>query len=191
MSLARLRKALHLRLTPKVFFIGFHRTGTTTLHRCFEILGYVAKHGAPAELYGDLRSPIFRQHSAFSDLPFPLMYPQLDRHFSRARFILIVRDADSWLASCEHLFSRSAEWSESTHRLHELTYGRRTFDAEAMKRRYLRHNREVLDYFYGRSNLLVMDIERGDGWRELCRFLHKPLPREDFPHLNRRGEWYW
>jgi hypothetical protein len=60
-----------------------------------------------------------------------------------------------------------------------------------MTERYQRHNREVLDHFGGRSDFLVMQLEKGDGWPQLCSFLGKPIPEGEFPHLNRRGEWYW
>ena len=52
--------------------------------------------------------------------------------------------------------------------------------------RFQRHNDEVLAYFRDRPEcLLVVDWERGHGWKELCRFLECPIPAEPFPHANR------
>jgi hypothetical protein len=33
-----------------------------------------------------------------------------------------------------------------------------------------------------------MDLERGDGWRELCAFLDAPPPAEPFPAKNRSAD---
>jgi len=33
-------------------------------------------------------------------------------------------------------------------------------------------------------NCLVVCWEAGDGWKELCEFLGKPIPNVPFPHLN-------
>ena len=51
---------------------------------------------------------------------------------------------------------------------------------------YLRHNAEVEDYFKGTQKLLVMDMEAGDGWSELCDFLNIKAPAGPFPQRNRQ-----
>ena len=52
-------------------------------------------------------------------------------------------------------------------------------------RKYVGHNEEVLRYFAGhRDDLLVMDLSRGDGGQELCSFLGRDVPAVPFPHAN-------
>lgn len=49
---------------------------------------------------------------------------------------------------------------------------------------YDRHYKNVLDYFEGRPNdLLVMNICNGDGWELLCPFLSEPIPNMPFPYV--------
>ena len=52
---------------------------------------------------------------------------------------------------------------------------------------YREYNRGVLEYFQGRDDLLVMDIEQGDGWDKLCDFLGCPVPDKPLPWKNRRS----
>ena len=55
----------------------------------------------------------------------------------------------------------------------------------AYRARYEQHNEAVEAWFAGRDDLLVLDLERGDGWQELCAFLGEAVPEAPFPHLNR------
>jgi hypothetical protein len=43
----------------------------------------------------------------------------------------------------------------------------------------------VIDYFSNRDNFLIICFEKGHGWKELCRFLDKPIPSVPFPHVNK------
>jgi hypothetical protein len=59
--------------------------------------------------------------------------------------------------------------------------------AEDYLQGYRDFNREVMDYFKGRDNLLVIDIQKGDGWEKLCSFLGCDIPSRPFPWKNRRS----
>lgn len=49
---------------------------------------------------------------------------------------------------------------------------------------YDTHYKNVLDYFKGRPNdLLVIDVCKGGGWELLCTFLSKPIPDTLFPYV--------
>lgn len=65
------------------------------------------------------------------------------------------------------------------------TYGVVAFsDAELVSSVYDRHRRNVLEYFEGRpDDVLVLDITSGEGWEKLCPFLGRPIPAEPFPHV--------
>jgi hypothetical protein len=52
---------------------------------------------------------------------------------------------------------------------------------------YRDHNREVMDYFKGRNNLLIMDVGKGDSWDTLCNFLGVDIPDAPFPWKNKRA----
>jgi len=55
--------------------------------------------------------------------------------------------------------------------------------------RYERHNREVLEYFKGRTtDLLVLRLTEGDGWAKLCPFLEQEVPHVPFPVRNKASD---
>ena len=51
---------------------------------------------------------------------------------------------------------------------------------------YENRNAEIIEYFEERPNdLLIVNWENGDGWKELCDFLDVPIPNKRFPHINK------
>lgn len=111
---ARLRQVLRPyakgKLWNKCFCIGAHKTGTTTLGRVLELLGYDVAPQQEVEMacvrqvqygqYGELASMVER-HDAFQDSPFSQghAYIALDALFPGSRFILTYRDPQEWFAS--------------------------------------------------------------------------------------------
>lgn len=57
--------------------------------------------------------------------------------------------------------------------------------------RFEQHNRDVDEYFSSRSDLLIVDWSKGDGWREICNFLGKPVPNVPFPRANAARDKPW
>ncbi len=173
----------------KVFCIGFHKTGTTSLHRALSQLGYrvcgLRKDLVAPLLSGDpapIREAV-RAFDAFEDNPWPLLFRQLDEAVPGSRFILTLREEDAWWASVlRHFGGRSSA-------MRQLVYGADAGDPrgrEAVYRaRYRRHLAEVRGHFAGRADLLEIDLARGDGWGALCGFLGHPVPDAPFPHANR------
>jgi hypothetical protein len=182
--------------TGKVFGIGFHKTGTTTLGQALEELGYTVCHGAGPvrevmghrlmmeRLHGRDLDPILdvaEQFQAFEDNPWFMLYPSLDRRFPGSRFILTVRDEQRWLESACRYYGQSV----SDLRVWIYGVGSPAGREEVFRERYRRHNRDVLDYFAGRpDDLIVLDWEKGHGWSELSAFLGRPVPAGRFPHAN-------
>jgi hypothetical protein len=177
--------------TPKVFCIGFQKTGTTSMAAALEILGYrvTSIFGRDLELDDLRRSYVARGLKiaagvdAVQDMPWPLMYRELDAAFPGARFILTWRETDRWLASiCGHFGRNPAV-------LQALTYGEDAAFPVGHEARYRavyeRHNSEVRGYFRDRpGDLLEMNLARGDGWAPLCAFLGAPVPDVPFPASN-------
>jgi hypothetical protein len=186
----RIRRYLAVRSRPKVFCIGFQKTGTTSMRSALEVLGYrVAGHFGVDD--PEIRSnalphalEIADRHSAFQDNPWPLLFRDLDRHFPGSRFILTVRDPQAWIDSVVSHFGDLAT------PMREWIYGHGSprGNEGAYLERFERHNREVREYFAAREgDLLEMDIEAGDGWDLLCPFLGYAPPDLPFPHRN-KGE---
>ena len=92
-----------------------------------------------------------------------------------------MRPTEAWLTSAVRYFG-----ADETP-MREWIYGHGSplgFEA-AYRARYESHNAQVASYFEGRSDLLVLDLERGGGWPELCAFLNQEIPDTSFPHVNR------
>jgi Sulfotransferase domain/N-terminal domain of galactosyltransferase len=184
-------------LPTRVFGIGMHKTATTSLHTALTILGIDSAHWEDAhwakaiwtEMQAEGRSLTLERHYALCDLPITLLYAALDKAYPGSKFILTVRDEKGWLKSAEDHWSYRlnkyrATWDTDpfTHRIHNALYGRKTFDAEVFVNKFRQHNSDVLKYFRNRPNdLLVLDVDKGHGWRELCEFLGKPIPQVPYP----------
>lgn len=180
--------------SPKVFGIGLSRTGTTSLTRALEVLGYRAQHypriaSEVAEARYDLA--VLEEVDALTDTPVAAIWPHLDARYPGSKFILTVRDKDAWLDSCERYFAIKEAAETGTEKEEELrfyflvVYGCGGFNRERFSWVYDAHRRNVEHHFRDRpGDLLVFDVAAGGGWEELCPFLGKPVPAAPFPHAN-------
>ena len=82
---------------PKVFAIGFNKTGTSSLNQLFATLGYDAYHGPGWRSQGP-SSWLLNSRDAFSD-GIPLDLDAIDHGFPGSHFILQVRSLEPWLLS--------------------------------------------------------------------------------------------
>lgn len=176
---------------PKVFCIGFQKTGTTSLYAALQTLGYktaaVAGRDWPAERLAaegaQLCVETARDFDAAQDMPWPLFFRELDEAYPGSKFILTVRDPEKWFDSIEgHFGANEGE-------MQAFVYGRDAAAPAGNKARYLEtlrnHEAAVRAYFSDRpQDLLVMNLESGDSWKELCAFLGAPVPAAPFPVRN-------
>lgn len=185
------------RVPTRIFGIGMHKTATTSLHTALKILKFDSAHWKSAhwakaiwsEMIAMGKSSTLEQHYALTDLPLPLLYKQLDKAYPGSKFILTVRDEQKWLRSVEKHWSYDynqfrASWDHDpfSHRIHKELYGINTFNAAVFLAKYRQHNAEVKDYFKSRpEDLLVMHMDKDEGWAELCSFLNCPVPVISYP----------
>lgn len=174
----------------KVFCIGFHKTGTTSLEQALEVLGYrvTGPNGTKDPDIADkvltVADELVARYDAFQDNPWPVIYREMDRKYPGSRFILTMRSADSWIAS------QVRDFGSRETPMRRWIYGNDAGCPEGNEatyvERYQRHNREVQAHFADRpDDLLIMDLPKGDGWEKLCAFLGEPLPDKPFPHANK------
>ncbi len=175
----------------KIFGIGLSKTGTTSLYAALCELGYRSgtfRHLRELQLAdwfrGDFSHDYLRDLDALTDLPIGVFFPQLDQKYPGSRFILTVRDIDSWLTSVARQFSRQPEPEPGFRRdVRMAAYGTSVFHEQRFRFVYKTHQRNVKWYFDNRpQDLLVMDICGGDGWDKLCHFLNRDRPSMPFPH---------
>jgi hypothetical protein len=190
-------------IPTRIFGIGLHKTGTTSLHTALRMLGFDSAHWKTAhwakaiwnEMQATGRSLTLEKSYALCDLPITLLYRELDRAYPNSKFILTVRDEDHWLRSVANHwnhdlnpFRRAWDTDPFSHQIHKEIYGQRNFDPTVFLERYRRHNIEVREYFKDRPNdLLIMEMssiaegQAYDGWPKLCQFLGQPIPTAPYP----------
>ena len=167
-------------MNAPVFGVGMNKTGTTSLQTALQYLGYRVMgeghmysrrldHDAVMNNLKDMA----RYCDAFQDYPWFLKYQEIDETFPEAKFILTIRDTDSWIRSVQKYYSGYDRPSLGN------AYGvsRAIGHEEEMIQAYERHNMEIIDYFRDRpEKLLVIDFSKEEGWGRLCDFLGKPSP---------------
>lgn len=175
----------------KIFGIGLNKTGTSTLGRCCEILGYRAT-GYSRKLLADVRlrnnySRVLqtaKQYDAFEDWPWPLVYEAMDRALPGSKFILTLRkNPEVWLNSLKSHSMRTGPFGQCR----RLAYGHKYPHGKEREHIaiYNGHRERVREYFQGRAgDMIELCWESGDGWPELCRFLGVAVPDVPFPHVN-------
>lgn len=168
---------------PRCWGIGLGRTGTNSLCNALRLLSYESvQHNPTFEALQNLEGG--------ADDGVLIFYKYLDYKFPGSKFILTLRDLDSWLESMEY----AAELFPVVSRDEDIKIMRRMtiyesvgFDREKFIVAYDRHHAGVRQYFAGRSDLLEMSIVEGEGWEKLCPFLGLPTPNDPFPHAHKRA----
>lgn len=175
----------------KVFVIGMFKTGTTSLGKALEILGYKTMHGPwwitddnlkdsfnerPKiwkQYYGKIKEGI-KQFDAFQDFPWMYLYKEVYDWCPEAKFIYMTRTPQSIAESERKMWLRSGTAEGDVP------------DPQIFINRYEKHQKEVYEFFKDKKDrfLEMSIIEDGEGWDKLCKFLTLPHPNVNFPHLN-------
>lgn len=189
--------------TAKVFIIGFHKTGTSSLSVALEHLGYKVIHGDSTSAshggtegivlldkyikHGNYKLPTLDLYDAFADNPYFSIWEELLKQYPDAKYILSVRNEDKWIDSCVRYYA-----DRRVRPMREWMFGKYADPSanEDSKQQWLKkyriHNQKVMDYFKSiNKDLLIIDISNGAGWTELCTFLGKKIPQKNFPHVNK------
>jgi hypothetical protein len=180
----------------KVVCVGLDKTGTTSLRRCFELLGYRCAgydHHALESMASGCMQPVFQRmdaFEAFADTPWFMLYEQFSTQYPDCRFILTTRsDASRWAKSAlshDRRHNLPGTIQASARQIFLDLYRGLGADLSDPAALYDFHNRRVRHFFSSQADrLLTVCWETGDGWPQLCRFLGKPVPRRTpFPHEN-------
>lgn len=182
----------------KIFCIGLNKTGTSSLHAAFEILGLKSVHFRDDEkrnIKDIIENNYFNEiniieglthYNAFSDWDrYPTTIPifkEFDKQYPNSKFILNIRDLEPWLKSrVKHVERNQQVMRENPSR--NLTW--LTIDIEGWTKEYNLHYNAAFEYFKDRPNdILTFDVTKGDGWDKLCPFLDLEKPNIPFPKKN-------
>ena len=165
----------------KVFCIGFNKTGTTSLGRSLEILGYKnssfnrivwRKYYANNDINKIL--DYTAKFDSVDDLPWLKedMIPILDKAFPNSKFIYLTREEEAWKKSMYN-------WRYKTFNAYP--------DLEKSIEEYRDHKKFVLSYFKDRpkEDFISLNIRDEKGFQKLAKFLDKETKIEKFPHFNK------
>jgi hypothetical protein len=170
----------------KVFCIGRNKTGTTSLQKALQDLGYKTGNQRSAEmLLGSYKSgdfqPLIRyckSADAFQDFPFsyPETYKYLDKAFPGSKFILTVRDsAEQWYDSITKFHTRlfgkgntpsvddlkNAEyvwkgWMWECNRILYNTPESEPYKKDILLKHYNDYNSDIIEFFKDRPQDLLI-----------------------------------
>lgn len=184
----------------KVFGLGLSRTGTRSLTAGLQMLGFDCNHyPIDEDTYIEIANAqydltLLRYFDGLTDITTIPIYQQLDKQYPGSKFILTLRDKESWLGSVSrHYYNRPAfkdvgDPDEEVHLrmrqfLRAAVYGCYNFCPERFSWVYDQHVRDVMAYFKDRpGDLLVINICSGEGFEKLAPFFGRPAPAEAFPH---------
>lgn len=182
----------------KIFCIGLNKTGTSSLHEAFELLGYSSIHhvGKEGKIMDFLNTnnrigkPILEgidHYNAYSDFSASSYFKKLDKQYPNSKFILNVRNIDDWIRSREKHVLRKTNLDKLREK--NPNNGWYHIDKKAWEEEFKKHQSNVLNYFKDRDkDLLVFDVCAGDDWDKLCSFLNVSLPNFPFPFKNKAPE---
>lgn len=178
----------------KVFGIGLSKTGTQSLAAALRILGYRTIH-YPWN-WNDIVS-----NDASLDISVIPYYKYLYEIFPDSKFILTLREKESWLSSCKKHFSadntkepfrskHTDEWQPRDFHIAAIEhsiYGTYLYDRDKFKRVYNNHVAEVERFFYNSDRLLTINvIQEPSPWKKLTDFLD--IEDVPFPWENKTSE---
>jgi hypothetical protein len=194
---------------------GFSRTGTLSLKRALELIGFGPcfheVDSTPASAAAVLRTAfdlyphvnwdkVFEGYTSAVDDPASVFYKQIADWYPSAKVILTVREPNSWFPSAAALVrkvvpptgsSLGKETKEFWDKMLSGFFGPSLAqfylfrDRESVIAAYEQHNAEVRRSILP-NRLLVFDVKQG--WEPLCEFLRVPIPTDPFPHANARAE---
>lgn len=193
-----LYRRLTVRNRKKVFVLGFHKTGTTSLAKALVVLGYrVCGFVNPLsnftphthtrkELFEARYKPLLKEYDVFEDTPWFIFYKDLLELYPDAKFILTIRPVEKWYKSALKHFGGYDRKS-----YHWIYDGKG--DPEGNKQLYIQkynqHNKDVIKHFKkNNKELLVMNLPEDFNWSVICNFLNCSKPFGDFPHANSSSE---
>lgn len=179
---------------PKVFGIGFQKTGTTSLGKIFDDLGFKNasyhefRHFAPRESVSweeitELALELAENIQVAKDTPWPLLYKELDAKFPGSKFIHVTRDPERWIDSAVN------DFEDNPNAIHTAIYGcpyPKGYE-EIWLDRYNQHNADVAEYFKDRpDDYLHLKLEDGVTYEAVCDFLGEPRIKQGAPVTNTR-----
>ncbi len=197
----------------EVIGAGYGRTGTVSLQKAFEILGYGPCYHM-IDIYTNGHKEFWmkvfegekmnykeiydnKQYKSCCDNPMSSFWKEQAEQYPDAKVILTVRDPEKWYKSWNDTINTITSGSpHSSFLLNVVEYvlGIRTFHMAlklAMFGESWAKDHFIACYRAHNDRVIaecpkdrLLVYEVSQGWDPLCKFLNKPIPNVPFPHLN-------
>lgn len=171
----------------KIFGIGLSRTGTMSLAKMLEQLGYTVNHCPEYKQKGSgtvlVDQDWDKKYDALLDISIIPHYQFFLIQYPEAKFILTTRNIVDWKHSCERHFE-SIEINGVHKLLLQQVYNIGHFSSTEFLKAYYFHHKEVMEHFTLTNNLhrlLILDLRMPDKEWILKSFLNTvktPYPHE-------------
>ena len=197
----------------KVFGAGVGRTGTYSLKLAINELGFGPCHHMEEVLHNmPVQVPLWSAAAAGEpdwskiydgyrsavDWPTACFFRELVTEYPSAKFILTERDPERWadsfggtiyklLAGRDQAPQEMRAWLDMANDVIAKSGFPPNLDRDGLIEAFIAHNDAVKETIPA-SQLLVFEVKQG--WEPLCTFLNAPIPTEEFPRTNDRGE-FW
>jgi hypothetical protein len=204
-----------VRTKPKIFCIGLNKTGTTSISKAFEDLGFIIGNQRKAEKL--LRQIINKDYyellkfcksaQVFQDVPFSFfnVYKILHQNFPNAQFILTVRDSpEQWvnsitkfhsqkfsnnkIATADELKNANYVWKGWIWEAMHFNFNiseEDPYNKEFLMGKYNTFNAEVSEYFKNSANFLKINLSDEAAYQTFTNFINVKSPYTDFPWENK------
>lgn len=200
-------------MSLQVIGAGVGRTGTYSLKLALNQLSVGPCHHMEEVLHHmDVQVPlwaaaakgkadwpaIFKGYNSAVDWPSATFFRELNAAYPKAKFILTHRSTESWTESFSSTIYKllamkgevpapMQEWLAMGAAVIAKAGFREGLDKAGLAKAFEAHIAAVKAAIPA-DRLLVYQVK--EGWGPLCAFLGKPVPKEDFPRTNDRGE-FW
>lgn len=184
----------------KVFCIGLHKTGTVSLEKALQRLGFKTRHGyvkhsnmiktamhkglKPLQLLHDKIGFNDSEDTAYLDLyAIRDHFVKMDEEYPGSKFILTIRDMNQWVESVKKQIIKRPNSPYFHH-----YYFQSELQWVYFHNMHIKTVLAFFDVYEKRDQLLIMNIANGDGYEVLCKFLDREIINEPFPHENKSPE---
>ena len=189
----------------KIFVLGYNKTGTKSLAKALEILGYNVLHtgesddfigfldkiGNNLHMQRDILSGM-DMYDCYIDYPIyePTVFSHIVDEYPDSKYISLTKNLDGYVDSVlRDKIKRIRQgyfdnWNWLGVGDEEVFRNYPEYQKEWVKgRAQFKHDSNVR--FLNKKNIDYLDMnicDNGDGWKELCSFLDKSVPNVEFPY---------
>ena len=191
----------------KIIGAGFGRTGTESMKRALDMIGFGPCYhmlevlGRPkrSQTWVDIAhgrqkpdwDAVFEGYQATVDWPAAYFWKEIASHFPEAKILLTVRSVDSWYNSMDTTILKVLRPAEDPETVGHAVVKHAQFQNDLSRENVIRtFEAHYDDVRRSVSSERLLVYELGSGWEPLCAFLGCDVPDAPFPRGNDAEEFH-